>query len=56
VDRLGNVFQLREAEIADLDIEPRLHLPIGVFRKTDRARLRDGFESRGDIDPIAHGV
>jgi len=31
-DRLGNVLQLREAEIGDGNVEPRLHLPVGVFR------------------------
>ena len=33
-----------------------LHLPIGVLGKTDRARLGDPLQSRGDIDPIAHQV
>ena len=44
------------AEIADGKIEPRLHLAIGVFGKTDGARLGDPFQSCGDIDAVAHQV
>ena len=40
----------------DLEIEPRLDLPIGLLGKTDRARLRDAFKPRGDIDAVAHEV
>ena len=55
-DRLGDVLELGFAEIADCEIEPRSHLTIGVFRKTDGARLGNPFQSRGDIDPVAHQV
>ncbi len=55
-DRLGDVLELRRAEIADREIEPPLDLPIGVLGKTDRAGLRDALESRGDIDAVAHEV
>ena len=44
------------AEIADREIEPPLHLPVGVLGKTDRARLRDALEPRGDIDAVAHQI
>jgi len=35
---------------------PGLHLPIGIFGKTDGAGLGDAFQARGDIDPVAHQV
>ena len=44
------------AQIANREIEPRLHLAIGVFRKTDRAGLCDAFQPRGDVDAVAHEV
>ena len=37
-DRLGDVLELRRAEIGDREIEPPLDLPIGVLGETDRAR------------------
>ena len=55
-DRLGNVLELGWAEIADREIEPRLHLAIGVLGETDRAGLGDALEPRGDIDAVAHQV
>ena len=54
--RLCDVLELRRAEIGDLEIEPLLHLPIGVLGKGDCARLSDAFEPSGDIDAIAHQV
>ena len=36
--RLGDVLQLHRAEIADLEIEPPLDLPVGVLGETDRPR------------------
>ena len=44
------------AEIGDLHVEPSAHLAIGVLGKTDRAGLGDAFQSRGDIDAVAHQV
>jgi hypothetical protein len=44
------------AEIADGEIEPRLHLPIGVLGEADRARHGDPFEPRGDVDAVAHQI
>src|SRR5208282_1112532 len=32
------------------------YLPIGVLGEADRARLTNAFESRGDIDAVAHQV
>ena len=55
-DRLGDVLELRLAEIGDREIEPRLHLPIGVLGKADRARLGDAFQPRGDVDAVAHQI
>ena len=42
-DGFGYVLELGRAEIAHGKIEPRLHLPIGVFRQTNGAGLRDTF-------------
>ena len=56
VDWLGNILQLGKAEIAHLEIEPPLHLPVGLLRKTDRTRLGDALQPRGDIDPVAHQI
>jgi hypothetical protein len=53
---LGDVLQGHRAEIADLEIEPRLDLTIGVLRKVDRAGLGDALKPSGDIDPVAHQV
>jgi hypothetical protein len=55
-DRLGDVLELRRTEIAHCKIEARLHLPIGVLGKTDRARRGDTLQSRRDIYAIAHQV
>src|SRR5271165_4121338 len=54
--RLGNVLEALRAEVADLEIEPLFHLPVGLLRKTDRAGLSDAFEPRGDVDPVAHQI
>ena len=56
VDRLGDVLELGLAEIADLKIEPPLHLPIGLFGETNCARLGGAFQTCGDIDAVAHQV
>ena len=55
-DRLGDVLQLRRPKIGSLEIEPRLHLAVGVLRKADRAGPGDFFQPRGDIDAVAHEV
>ncbi len=44
------------AEVGSLHLEPAAHLPIGVLRKTNRARLGNAIEPRGDIDAVAHEV
>ncbi len=44
------------AEIGDLHLEPAAHLPIGVLRKTNCARLRNALKPRGDIDAVAHEI
>src|SRR5579872_3522387 len=54
--RLGNVLEGRRPEIADRQVEPRFHLPIGVFGETDCAGLSDALEARGDVDAVAHQV
>jgi hypothetical protein len=55
-DRLGDVLKLFRAEIVDREIEPPLHLTIGVLGKTDCAGFANAFEARGDVDAIAHQV
>ena len=41
---------------ADGEIEPSLDLPVGVLGETDRARLADALQPRGDVDAIAHQI
>src|SRR5208337_1528808 len=55
-DRLGNVLELGRAEIGNSEIEPPLHLTIGVLGETDGARLCDALEPDGDVDAIAHQI
>ena len=55
-DRLGDVLELGLAEIVDRDIEPALHLPIGVLGKADLAGLAIAFQPRGDVDAVAHEI
>ena len=55
-DRFGDVLELGQAEIGHGELEPPLDLPIGLFGKTDRSGLGDAFETRGDIDAVAHQV
>jgi hypothetical protein len=47
---------LRFAEIAHLQIESRLHLPVGIFRETDRTGFGDAFQTGGYIDAVAHQI
>ena len=54
--RLNDILELFVTEIADREIEPGPHLPVGVLRQTDRARLGDPLQSGGDIDAVAHQV
>ena len=54
--RLSDVLELCRAEIGDLEIEPPLDLPVGVFGKADATRFANALQPRGDIDAIAHGV
>ena len=55
-DRLGDVLELDRAQIAHGEIEPRLDLPIRLLGQTNGTRLGDAFQSRGDVDAIAHQV
>ena len=55
-DRPFDVLELGLAEIGDLHIEPAAYLAIGVLGQTDRARLCDPLQSRGDVDAVAHEV
>ena len=55
-DRLRDVLELRRAEIGDGQIEPALHLAVGVLGKADRAGLGDAFQPRGDVDAVAHQI
>ncbi len=43
-------------KIGDREIEPSFDLPISVLGKTDRAGRSDPFQSRGDVDAVAHQV
>ncbi len=53
---VGNILEFGLAKIADREIEPRLHLAIGVFRETNASGRCDTLQSRSDIDSIAHQV
>ena len=55
-DRSFDVLELRRAEIGDRHIEPAAHLAIGVLGETDRAGRGDPFQSRGDVDAVAHQI
>ena len=55
-DRLGDVLELGLAEIGDREIEPALHLSIGVLGKADLARLANALQPRGDVDAVAHQI
>ena len=55
-DRLGDVLELGRAEIGDRQIKPSLDLPICLLGKTDRARLANALEPRGNIDAVAHEI
>ena len=55
-DRPFDVLELGWPEISDLHVEPPAHLSVGVLGQTDRPRLGDAFEPRGDIDAVAHQV
>jgi hypothetical protein len=43
-------------EVCDGEIEPPLHLTIGVLRETDRAGRGDALQASRDIDAVAHQV
>ena len=55
-NRLGDVLELGEPKIAHRHLEPPPDLPVGLLGKTDRARLGDPFQARGDIDAVAHEI
>jgi hypothetical protein len=55
-DRPFDVLELGRAEIGDRHIEPGAHLPIGVFREADPARLANRLQPGGDINPVAHEI
>ena len=50
------VLELGCAEIGDLEIEPTLHLPVGLLREADRAGFGDALQPRGYIDAVAHEI
>ena len=54
--RESSVVRFSVTEIADLHIEPLLHLTIGVLGKTDRAGLGDALKPGRNIDAVPHQV
>jgi hypothetical protein len=44
------------SQIPNGKIEPRLHLPVGIFRETNGTGFGDAFQTGGDIHAIAHQV
>ena len=55
-DRFGDVLEPGRAEVGDRKFEPPLDLAVGVLGETDRAGRGDPFQSRGDVDAVAHEV
>jgi hypothetical protein len=55
-DRLGDVLELDWAEVCDGEIESPLDLSIGVLGKRDRTGLGYSFQTRGDVDAVAHQI
>ena len=55
-DWFGDVLELGRAEIGDREVEPPFDLPVGVLGETDRPRLGDALQPRGDIDAVAHQI
>jgi hypothetical protein len=55
-DRLRDVLQLGWAEVGDGEIEPTLHLAVGVLGQTDRARRSDALQPCGEVDAVAHQI
>jgi hypothetical protein len=49
-------FHLRLGEIRDRHVEPAAHLTVGVLGQTNCARPGDPFQSRSDVDAVAHQV
>ena len=52
----GDILELLVAEIDEFLFQLVAHLAIGVFREANAARLANAFETRGDIDAVAHQV
>jgi hypothetical protein len=53
---LGDILQALIAEVAHGQIEPSFHLSVRIFGKTDCAGICDAFQSRRDVDAVAHQV
>ena len=56
MDWLGDVLERLFAEIGHREVEPPLHLPVGVVGDANPARLGDALQACGDIDAIAHQI
>jgi hypothetical protein len=52
----GDVLEALRPEVRHLKLEPRLDLPVGVFRQTNPARLANPFQPGRDIHAVAHEV
>src|SRR4029077_5562938 len=46
----------RAPDCSNVKRDPLLPLPVSVFGKTNRPRLRDTFEPRGDVHAIPHQI
>jgi hypothetical protein len=55
-DGIGDILELRRAEVCDGEIEPPFDLPVGLLGQTDSARLGNPLQSRGDVHPVAHQI
>ena len=55
-DRIGDILELDRAGVADCGVEPPLDKPKRLLGETNASGLANAFESRGNIDAIAHQV
>ena len=54
--RPGDVFEVLVAKIDEIVFQLITHLFVGRIREANATGLRDPFQSRGDIDAVAHEV
>jgi hypothetical protein len=51
-----DVLELRQTKISNRHVQPSAHLAVSILGQADRSGLGDAFQSRGDIDAVAHQI